>query len=951
MNWTVLRTTLPVLVITTLFGVVAAQKKPLTHDVYDGWKSVSGTKLSNDGAWIAFAITPQQGDNVVHVKSTGGSTEYTFDRSSNFRFSNDSKFLVATIVPKFLEARDATRKKVKAVDKPKNGLLILNLETGEKTEMERITSYTMAEEDLGWFVYRPEKPKPEPKEEDQKDGGLDQEKKEEQEEDEEEKKKKGHDDGYTIVARNLASGEEVEFENVSSYTFNKDGSRLYYAYSPKELEGHGVFAHDFSDGGTKVPIIEGLGKYVRISLDEEGDNVAILTDKDDYRTEKPSHSIYVYSVASGKTKLVAKEGMDGIDEGWWVPSNSTMRWNKDSSRLIFGLAPKPEEEKEDDEKEPEDEKVSVDVWSWNDIELQPQQLLRLNSERNRQYDAILDMGRDSVVRIETREMKNVSLPRDGNGDYGLAVVPITVGAGGTPDDIYLVDLATGDARGLFTDFMGNVRWSPTGRWLVVFDSSDKRSSVMDPRTKRKIDVSSRVPYPIYNYEDDHPSGGGSYGIAGWSEDDGTMYVYDKFDIWAVDLTSSDDARCVTEEYGRRRDIRLRYLRLDREEEFLDGSKPAMLRAFDNRFKDAGFMSDTFDGRALPEELMMDAAYFTGPTKARDADKVFFTRETFVEYRDVWVANVRFENARKFSEANPQQSDYRWGTTELVDWVSLDGARLQGIVYRPDDMDFSKKYPMVTYFYEKSSQNLHRYRTPSPSASTINVSYFVSNGYVVFVPDIPYKIGYPGESAVSAVVSGVNRVLADGYVDPGRLGIQGQSWGGYQVAYLVTETDMFAAAGAGAPVSNMFSAYGGIRWGSGLVRQLQYETGQSRLGGSMWEVPMRYWENSPVFFADKVKTPLLIMHNDKDGAVPWWQGIELFTALHRLKKPSWLLVYNGESHNLRQRKNRKDLSVRLSQFFDHYLKGAAMPVWMADGIPAVMKGKTYGFELVDGGGSD
>ncbi|MCH7944915.1 MAG: S9 family peptidase, partial [Armatimonadetes bacterium] len=338
-------------------------------------------------------------------------------------------------------------------------------------------------------------------------------------------------------------------------------------------------------------------------------------------------------------------------------------------------------------------------------------------------------------------------------------------------------------------------------------------------------------------------------------------------------------------------------------------------------------------------------------KARDADVVHFTRETFRDPRDVYVANTDLGNMRKMSHINPQQDDYRWGSTELVEWVSLDGDHLQGILHIPDDIDYSKKYPMITYFYEKSSQNLNRYRTPAPSGSTINISYFVSNGYVVFMPDIPYKIGYPGESAVSAVVTGVSRVLAEHrYVDPDKLGIQGQSWGGYQVAYLVTETDMFAAAGAGAPVSNMFSAYGGIRWGSGLVRQLQYESGQSRLGGTMWEVPMRYWENSPIFFADKIKTPLLMMHNDKDGAVPWWQGIELFTALHRLKKPSWLLVYNGESHGLRQRKNRKDLSVRLSQFFDHYLKDAAMPVWMADGIPAVMKGKTYGFELKDKGGN-
>src|ERR1043166_3336861 len=216
--------------------------------------------------------------------------------------------------------------------------------------------------------------------------------------------------------------------------------------------------------------------------------------------------------------------------------------------------------------------------------------------------------------------------------------------------------------------------------------------------------------------------------------------------------------------------------------------------------------------------------------------------------------------------------------------------------------------------------------------------YCSNGYVVFVPDIPYKIGYPGESAMSAIMPGVQSILTRGYIDPKRLGLQGQSWGRYQTGYLVTETNMFAAACAGAPVSDMISAYGGIRWGSGVTREGQYEHGQSRIGGSLWEQPLRFIENSPIFFVDKIKTPLLIMSNDKDGAVPWYQGIEYFSALRRLNKPAWLVVYN-----LVQRKNRKDWSVRMQQFFDHYLKGAPMPVWMAQGIPATQKGKTYGFD--------
>ena len=164
--------------------------------------------------------------------------------------------------------------------------------------------------------------------------------------------------------------------------------------------------------------------------------------------------------------------------------------------------------------------------------------------------------------------------------------------------------------------------------------------------------------------------------------------------------------------------------------------------------------------------------------------------------------------------------------------------------------------------------------------------------------------------------------------------------------MITQTDKFKAAGAGAPVSNMTSAYGGIRWGSGITRQVQYEQGQSRIGKDLWSGYDLYIENSPIFFVPKVTTPVLIMHNDKDGAVPWYQGIEFFTALRRCGKIAWLLQYNDEEHNLVERKNTKDLSIRLSQFFDHYLKGAPMPKWMKNGRPAVDKGYDLGYDLIE-----
>ena len=253
--------------------------------------------------------------------------------------------------------------------------------------------------------------------------------------------------------------------------------------------------------------------------------------------------------------------------------------------------------------------------------------------------------------------------------------------------------------------------------------------------------------------------------------------------------------------------------------------------------------------------------------------------------------------------------------------------------------------MMVYFYERNSDNLHRYVTPSAGSSSINYAFYVSRGYVLFVPDIPYTTGEPGISCANAVLPGVQSIVDMGFVDPDRIGVQGHSWGGYQIAYLVTMTNVFACAESGAPVSNMTSAYGGIRWASGMSRMFQYEKTQSRIGGTLWEARDLYLKNSPVFYADKIETPLLILHNDEDGAVPWYQGIELFVAMRRLGKPAWMLNYNGEAHGLRREENRLDFARRMQQFFDHYLMGGPATRWIAEGVPAVDKGREFGFDPI------
>jgi dipeptidyl aminopeptidase/acylaminoacyl peptidase len=509
-----------------------------------------------------------------------------------------------------------------------------------------------------------------------------------------------------------------------------------------------------------------------------------------------------------------------------------------------------------------------------------------------------------------------------------------------PRDVFVVDLKTG-AKKLITSVQGFPRLSPEGKFVGWFNPQDAQWYAYEIATGRTRVLTAGLQVSFADELHDSPSMASSYGDAGWLEKDAAILVYDRYDIWKLDPTGKVAPINLTN--GREQELSFRYLNLDPEERFIPTGSMWM-RAFHETTKQSGFYKiNNQTGRDLQKIWMEDYNYY-GLRKAKNSDRICYRRSTYQEYGDVWVSDLGFASPQRVSQANPQQAGYKWGTVELVNYRSQQGDALQGLLYKPENMVPGKKYPMMVYFYERNSDGLHNYRPPAPSASTINIPLFVSNDYVVFVPDIKYTLGFPGQSAYDCIVPGVNAVVELGFVDEKNMAIQGQSWGGYQVAWLITRTHMFKAAGAGAPVVNMTSAYGGIRWGTGMSRMFQYEQTQSRIGGTLWEKPWHYIDNSPLFMADRVQTPLLMTHNDADGAVPWYQGIEFYMALRRFEKPVWLLVYNGEDHNLVQRKNRKDLSVRLLQFFDHYLKGAPAPVWMEEGVPAILKGRDMGLDI-------
>ncbi|MGM0504527.1 MAG: alpha/beta hydrolase family protein, partial [Bacteroidota bacterium] len=687
----------------------------------------------------------------------------------------------------------------------------------------------------------------------------------------------------------------------------------------------------------------GLSK--KISADYEGNYVAFLHSEDTIKTKV--YSLYLYNNNKKQLQKIADTLTKALPEKWTASENGNIYFSKNNNRLFFGIAPKPEPEPEDTLLD--EEKVELDLWSWTDPLLQPQQLSNLSRELKRTYLTVYHIHDKKLVRLEDEKIKRTYKNRNGNGDIALGYYnepyqKLTSWELPRYSDIYIININTGEKTLFKEKFKGEMSLSPDNKyihWYAYTDSAWHAYSIKDKTTQN---LTGNLNVNFYNEEFDYPMDPGSYGIAGWTKNDAGILIYDQYDLWKFDPEMKKAPVNITYHWGRNNNVRFRYIHLDDENEFISPKQELLLKSFHFDNKQSGFYNCTVKGKTNPEKLITDDVYFYNPEKAKNAEKIIWQRSSFKEYYDLWVSDIDFTDAEKISHENPQQDEYLWGDVELYKWITADGTEEEGLLYKPENYDPNKKYPMIVYFYRLHSDDIHRHYAPRPSRSVINPTLYTSNGYFVFMPNIRYKTGYPGESAYNYVVSGTLALLNERpYLDKDAVGIQGQSWGGYQAGFIITKTDLFSAASIGAPVSNMTSAYGGIRWQSGMSRMFQYEHSQSRIGGTLWEKPLQYIENSPVFYAPKINTPLLIRHNDADGAVPWYQGIEYFVALRRLNKPVWMLNYNGQPHNEKNKSpNTKDLSIRMMQFFNHYLKDKPAPDWMKYGIPATEKGKTLGY---------
>jgi dipeptidyl aminopeptidase/acylaminoacyl peptidase len=917
-----------------------APKRPLSHDDYDSWKSIVGASISVDGGWVLYLETPQDGEadlvvknlktNKIYRHTVGYSGEGTdSERAARPEFSYDSSHVVFLISPSKEEIKKAKKEKEgekeeKDKEPPKKKLGIMDLTDGSVSFAERVKSFKQPEEAAGWVAYLKEAPPKAKKKEDEK--AKEEEKKAEEEEEEEKKKY-----GTPLALRSLKDESETVFEDVLDYRFTKNGKYLLYTVSSKEKpETDGVYSHSPGKGASTT-LLAGKGKYSRWAMDKEETRLAFLTDRDDQDADEPTFNLYGWKVGEPKASLwVSHTSTSRFPKGMAVSDKSDISFSEDGRVLMFGIKEIPEPKKKEDEEEDEKE-AKFDLWHWNDPYPQPQQKNIAQRVRDNTWESVYHLDTKSFVKLADEDVPDVWLSRNGKIAWAQTIVPYTkmVSYDRSYFDVYVIDPKSGKRTLVKKKLSRGARFSPNGKYVYWW--LDKDWYVYNIATKAEKNITGSLDVRFEREDWDTPSPPSGYGIAGWTDGDASVLVYDRYDIWEIKPDGSRP-RMITEGFGRKNDLSFRYTRLDPEEITIDPKKSMLLRATNQETMAQGFFQDQVTGKKAPKKLMMVDKRFGSPNKAKKANRLLFSRSSFDQYPDLWVSDLNIGNARKITELGRQTEPFFWGKAELRSFYSADGKPLKGILVKPENFNPKKKYPLMVYIYETLHTRFHSFRNPSPGTS-VNASYYVSNGYVIWLPDIEYDTGYPGKDALKCVLPGIQMLIREGFIDPEAIGIQGHSWGGYQIAYMVTQTNIFSAAEAGAPVSNMVSAYGGIRWGSGRVRQFQYERTQSRLGDSLWKVPMRYLENSPVFWADKVQTPLLMIHNDEDGAVPWYQGIEYIMALRRLEKEAYMFNYNGEAHGLRKRVNQKHFTRCMAEFFDHHLKGAPAPKWMTDGIMA------------------
>jgi len=900
-------------------GLAAQEKRAMELTDIMKFQQLKAPSISEDGLWVVHAAVPDRGDPRVLVYSSDGKTQYVLEGAKNPVLSKNGRWVAAIKTVPASESLVSGKGKDKG---PKTGMVLLNTSSGEESSFKNIQSFVFSNNSKGLLCHH-HNSKAKKKEGDKQNGTV--------------------QAGSTLSLMDLEELSRDSISFVSSFAVDSISRHLAYVVADTSALENGIYTLSLGNPPTSSTALyaDSSAWAGSLSWNNKSGALAFLAGLSNEKHKKDLSDLYIWSPGDPEASIALSD--NELDENWKIWHTNSLRWSLDGLRLFLGTKPQseilePEEEKADSLKSlfsTEDilAERTVDVWHWDDPYINSHQKKRWKDEKNRTYTGVYYPGNDRFVQLTDKEMPDIRIAENSHTLLGSSSVPYAkwVTWDGRYSDFYLVDLASGKRKLVLSAHQGRPALSPDGKFLGWFDEGDW--FLMDASSLKSRNLTAELDVPFADEDWDYPEDTPGYGVASWLNASEALLIYDKYDIWQFP-SAGGEALCLTEGQGRSEKLQFRIRKLDREKRFLEQEEPLVLTAYHDLEKYTALYAMKA-GKTGVSPLQEGPRKYSVVAKAREADVLLYTRQSYTEFPDLWVTDLRFRKPRKLSDLNAQTNDIAWGEAELVEWSSVDGTPMQGILIKPGNYQAGKKYPVLVYYYRFFSNRLYDFNrvelTHRPS-----FPYYASNGYAIFLPDIRFDIGNPGYSATKCLVPGVQKLIDTGIADPEAICLHGHSWSGYQTAFAITQTKIFTCAIAGAPVSNMTSAYSGIRWGSGLARQFQYEKSQSRIGGNLWEARDLYIENSPVFFADRIETPLLIMFGDKDDAVPWYQGIELYLAMRRLEKECHFLQYRNEPHHPKKYANKLDCTMKYKEYLDHYLKGEPAAEWILTGVP--YKGK-------------
>lgn len=880
----------------TIHENAQAQKKPLDIQACLSWKNVEMPEISPAGRWVTYRIAPMEYDpnseerKFIHLFDTQTKKEFQLKDIEGLEFYNEDKSAM------YLQTDSAGNTQT----------ILMNLITGKKTVWEykesfhplKGTSYSAS------TIRVPEN------------------------------KENKVPAFQRLVVRDVKKGTAFHIDSIGYYKFyNKNRSILFIC---KKANGNALCYGPLAGPYRTLYQSEVKEQPVSFNLKEAtAEGSFVLNDS----------LWYDFSLKNNRCELVFRKDEIVLPKGMMETGLSLSSKRSFATMKLMSYAKSSHVTAEKEEKK--DDSFELELWTWNEAKVPLQQRSSRREEPEYPY-YIYDRINKKLVEVAPAGAKLYA--PDGAEELHYVLYtdesPYLLQKDWIRDeqlDLYATNIKTGERILFGKKFLSYPKWSKNGKWAVIYDPVDQVWKKFDGQTGELTDISSAIGYPVYDEWYDKPNAAPVYDMVGWTSDGNHVIVCDLYDWWKLDLTGKNKPECITKGYGREHKQMIRKVVSNFEKDVFAPNDKVMVTLYDTEKMEESIYSLDMKGRL---KKLADGPYIHNVLSFSDNEKYcIWTRQNINEFRDLWWSSSDFSKPIRVTFANPQQKDYNWGQVRLVEWTNYENKPNKGLLYLPENYDPKKEYPVLVQFYETHSGSMHAYSAPMLSSAMADVMYFVSNGYIVFMPDVHFTIGTPGKSSYDAVVSGTKYLIEQGIAHPGKIGLQGHSWSGFQTSYLVTKTDIFTCANIGAPITDMITGYLSLRNGSGSPRYFMYESWQSRMGKPIWEAKEQYLANSALIEADKIHTPLLIFHNDEDEAVPYEQGRALYLAMRRLQRPAWLLNYKGEGHFVSGREAQIDWTIRMKQFFDYYLMGTDQPRWMKEGIHKSERGINQKYDLI------